>query len=45
MKASMEEMAVGAKKINETGAALSEIAEKMKNSIEQIGTQIDQFKV
>jgi len=45
MKASMEEMSIGAKKINETGSALSEIAGKMQNSIEQIGSQIDQFKV
>ena len=41
----MEEMSIGAKKINETGAALSEIAGKMQGSINQIGTQIDQFKV
>ncbi len=45
MKSSMEEMSIGAKKINETGASLSEIAGKMKDSISQIGTQIDQFKV
>ena len=45
MKSSMEEMSIGAKKINETGAALSEIAGKMQGSINQIGTQIDQFKV
>ncbi len=41
----MEEMSIGAKKINETGASLMEIADKMQNSIDQIGTQIDQFKV
>ncbi len=45
MKNSMEEMQVGAKKINETGAALSGISDKMKDSITQIGNQIDQFKV
>ena len=45
MKGSMEEMSIGAKKINETGASLMEIADKMQNSITQIGTQIDQFKV
>jgi len=45
MKSSMEEMSIGAKKINETGASLSEIAGKMQNSINQIGSQIDQFKV
>ena len=45
MKSSMEEMSVGATKINETGASLMEIAGKMQSSINQIGTQIDQFKV
>ena len=45
MKNSMEEMSVGAKKINNTGAMLTEIAGKMKTSINQIGSQIDQFKV
>ena len=45
MNTSMEEMSVGARKINETGAALSEIASKMQDSITHIGTQIDQFKV
>ncbi len=43
MKQSMEEMSIGAKKINETGAALTGISEKMKNSILEIGDQIDQF--
>ena len=45
MKSSMEEMSVGATKINETGASLMEIEGKMQSSINQIGTQIDQFKV
>ena len=45
MKGSMEEMSVGARKINETGAALSSISDKVKDSIVQIGNQIDQFKV
>ena len=45
MKDSMSEMKIGAEKIDETGAALSEIVEKLKNSIEGIGAQIDQFKV
>ncbi|WP_407425555.1 methyl-accepting chemotaxis protein [Treponema sp.] len=45
MKNSMEEMSIGAEKINDTGAALTEIAGKMKQSINQIGAQIDQFKV
>ena len=45
MQQSMQEMAVGAQKINETGATLREIAGQMENSINQIGGQIDQFKV
>ena len=45
MKDSMSEMKIGAEKIDETGAALSEIVEKLKNSIEGIGAEIDQFKV
>ncbi len=44
MKNSMDEMSIGAEKINGTGAALTEIAGKMKNSIEQIGSQINQFR-
>ncbi len=44
MKNSMDEMTVGAKKINSTGAMLTEIAGKMRDSISQIGSQIDQFK-
>ena len=45
MNQSMEEMAVGARKINETGATLSDISGKVKDSINQIGEQVDQFKV
>lgn len=45
MNTSMDEMAIGAKKINETGAALGTISGQVKDSIEKIGTQIDQFKV
>lgn len=45
MAQSMEEMAIGARKINETGSALSGIAGKMSESISDIGSQIDQFKV
>ena len=45
MKGSMEEMSVGATKINETGSALSAISAQVKDSIDQIGSQIDQFKV
>ena len=45
MKSSMDEMAVGARKINETGSVLTEVADRMKNSIVKIGKQIDEFKV
>lgn len=45
MKETMQQMAIGAKKINETGAALSGIADNMDISIQEIGNQVDQFKV
>ena len=45
MTHSMEEMAIGARKINETGATLNTISNKVKDSIIQIGSQVDQFKV
>ena len=45
MTQSMEEMKIGARKINETGATLNTISDKVKDSILQIGTQVDQFKV
>ncbi len=45
MSSSMDEMSVGAKKINETNTVLSDVANKMKDSIQTIGNQIDQFKV
>lgn len=45
MKQSMEEMSTGARKINETGAALSEISQKMQESINMIGGEINQFKI
>ena len=45
MKDSMSEMQIGAEKIDVTGTSLSEIVDKLKNSIEGIGAQIDQFKV
>ena len=45
MQGSMEEMTYGARKINETGTALTEIADKLKNSINKIGSQIDLFQV
>ena len=45
MKTSMDEMATGAKRINESGEELSEIVNKVKDSIAEIGEQIDQFTV
>ena len=38
-------MSVGARKINETGEALRGIAMQMEDSINEIGSQTDQFKV
>ncbi len=45
MKNSMDEMAVGARKINETGVSLSAVSSRVQNSIFEIGSQVDQFKV
>ncbi len=45
MNGSMEEMSIGAEKINETASSLTTIAADVKDSIDQIGGQIDQFKV
>jgi len=45
MNTSMGEMAVGARKINETGSTLSEISSQVKGSIGKIGSQVDLFKV
>ena len=45
MLTSMDEMSIGARKINETGTALSEISTKLRDSISEIGGQIDQFTV
>lgn len=45
MKGSVDEMSAGATKINETGAALSGISDKVQNAIDKIGNQIDLFKV
>ncbi len=45
MKSSMDEMSIGANKINETGTILTEVADRMKDSIVKIGNQIDEFKV
>ena len=45
MRSSMDEMSIGAKKINETSSMLNDFAHKMHDSIETIGSQIDQFEV
>ena len=45
MSISMEEMAIGAQKINETGATLSGISNTVKATIDKIGAQVDLFKV
>ena len=41
----MKDMSASADKINETGEALSEITNLMKNAIDEIGEQVDQFEV
>lgn len=38
-------MSIGARRINETRATLSNVAEEMSNSIDKIGNQIVLFKV
>ncbi|MBQ7160058.1 MAG: cache domain-containing protein [Treponema sp.] len=45
MKESMEEISIGARKINETGATLSEISGKVQDAIDKIGSQVDLFTV
>ena len=45
MKGSIEEMQTGAQRINQTGAALSDISGKVAENIQQIGSEIDLFKV
>ena len=45
MKGSIEEMHTGAERINQTGAALSDISGKVAENIRQIGSEIDLFKV
>ena len=45
MSQSMEEMSIGARKINETGAALNDVSSQIKGSINKISVQVDQFKV
>ncbi len=42
---SVDKMAAGAWKINETGSVLSRISSGMEKSITEIGEQVDQFSV
>ena len=44
IQTNMDEMAVGARQINETGTALSEVSGNVQYSITKIGSQIDRFK-
>ena len=45
MKTRMSKMEGGAKKINATGSSLSSISDEMAKSIDDIGNQVNQFKV
>lgn len=45
VKSGMNEMKLGAEDISHSGKDLSSISEKMKNSIGEIGSQVDQFQV
>ncbi len=45
MQQSMDEMSYGATKINETGKALSGITNKVQDSISNISTEINKFKI
>ena len=45
IQSSVDGMTKGAEKIRETGNELREISERMKSSIDEIGGQIDQFRV
>ena len=45
MKDTMNQMAAGARKINDTGTALSGVSDKIQTSIDKISAQIDQFRV
>jgi methyl-accepting chemotaxis protein len=45
IKESMQEMSAGAKSMNQTSAALSEISTQVSDSIKKIGEEIDQFTV
>ena len=44
IKDSMQEMSAGAKSMNQTSAALSEISSQVSDSIKKIGEEIDQFR-
>ncbi|MCR4939233.1 MAG: HAMP domain-containing protein [Treponemataceae bacterium] len=45
IKESMSEMTSGAKEINQCGAVLADISRKVNDSVHQIGSEIDLFKV
>ena len=45
MKTSMDEMAVGAERINSTSTELSTVSSKLKDSINEIDGQMAQFTV
>ena len=45
MKQSMDEMQVGAHQINETGSMLTDVSSRVAQSIDKMGSQIDQFTV
>ncbi|MDE7140700.1 MAG: methyl-accepting chemotaxis protein, partial [Treponemataceae bacterium] len=45
MKSGMEEISIGARRINETGIALTEISGKVQEAIDKIGLQVDLFTV
>ena len=45
MKSGMEEISIGARRINETGIALTEISGKVQEAIDKIGSQVDLFTV
>lgn len=45
MQSGIDDMAAGAKKIDKTGSVLETISRQVKDSIDKIGKEIDQFKV
>jgi methyl-accepting chemotaxis protein len=45
MKDGIDEMSIGAKKINENGAVLSEISSHMREAIQVLDTEVNLFKV